>query len=142
MPENSFDDLVANIQNEIFEQAEQDFGQAFVQRWKDPQFMQKMELPDASACLTGSCGDSMEIYLQIENDTIVKASFFTSGCGASIVCGNTACEVAKNKDLEQAAQLSGEDVLQILGGLPKEQEHCAHLAIQTLREAIRIYWKR
>ncbi len=140
MQDKSFDDLVANIQNEILQQTEEEFGQAFFERWNNPQFMQEMEYPDTSASLTGSCGDTMQIFLKLERDNIVDASFFTSGCGASIVCGNTACELAMHKSLEQAAALEGEDVLEVLGGLPEEHQHCAHLAVQTLREAIRSYW--
>ena len=58
-------------------------------------------------------------------------------------------ELAKGKKVSQAQKISQEDVLKALGGLPEESEHCALLAANTLKAAIRDYlvikkepWKR
>ncbi len=134
------DAFVNQIQNEIFNQTEQEYGQAFLERWKNPKFIGKMDDPSSFGQLTGSCQDQMEIYLFIQNDTIEKASFTTTGCGPSIVCASLACELAIGKHLEEAANIEGEDIIYKLEKLPEEKKHCAYLAAQTLREAIRRYW--
>lgn len=139
---DTLESLVSQIQEDIDQKTLEDYGSDFFQRWRDPQFMGRMETPTVSAALTGSCGDRIEIELKIDNETITHAQFFTTGCGPSIACANTACELAMNKDLEEAAGLEGQDILKVLKTVPEDKEHCAHLAAQTLREAIRNYWAR
>jgi len=58
-------------------------------------------------------------------------------------------EMAKGKSISELRKISQQDVLSALGGLPDESEHCALLAANTLKEAIRDYlamkkepWKR
>ena len=52
-------------------------------------------------------------------------------------------------NISEAQRISQHDVLAALGGLPEESEHCALLAADTLKEAIKDYlafknepWKR
>jgi len=58
-------------------------------------------------------------------------------------------ELAKGKSISQALRTSQEDVLSALEGLPEESEHCALLAANTMKAAVRDYlafksepWKR
>lgn len=135
------DDLVQRVQGSIDQEVREEFGEAVYRRWKDPEYFGRMESPDAFGVLTGSCGDEMEIYLRVEDHRIAACSFSTTGCGPSVVSGSGACELARGRDLEDAAAIEGGDILDLLGGLPPEKEHCAHLAAQTLREAVRGYWQ-
>jgi len=136
------DSLVSQIQEDIFQKTLEDFGPEFFKRWKDPQYMGTLPNPTTSAALTGSCGDRIHIELTIEGESIREARFTTTGCGPSIACANTACELAEGSDLEVAAGLEGKDILEVLKTVPEDKEHCAHLAAQTLREAIRHYWAK
>ena len=98
--------------------------------------MGKMTNATCKGRITGTCGDSMEIYLRIRNDHIQEASFFTEGCGASVACGSLAAELASGKNLDEAAQIGGDAILEALGGLPEEEVHCAYLAAETLQVAL------
>jgi nitrogen fixation NifU-like protein len=58
-------------------------------------------------------------------------------------------ELAKGKTIAHALRIGQQDVLNTLGGLPEESVHCALLAANTLREAVRDHlacqkepWKR
>jgi len=135
-------DFVNDLQDQINQETREEYGELFFERWRDPKFYGRMENPTSFAVITGDCGDTMEIYLQIKEDKIIKASFFTTGCGPSIVCGSLACDLALGKDLEQAALIEGDDILQLLKKVPPDKEHCAYLACQTLREAISHYWSK
>ena len=136
------DALVEEMQSSIDQGIREDYGEAIYQRWKAPEFFGRMEEPDSYAVLTGSCGDIMEVYLCIDQDSVAACSFFTTGCGPSVVCGSVACELARGKDLEEAAAVEGTDILHMLEKLPPDKEHCAHLAAQTLRDAVRHWWQR
>lgn len=136
------DTLVFKIQNEIHEQTKQEFGEEFFDRWTNPRHMGLVKEASANASLTGGCGDEVTISLLITEDRIDQARFATTGCGPSIVCADTACELAEGNDLESAAAMEGSDILKVLPRIPKDKQHCAHLATRTLREAISRYWKR
>jgi nitrogen fixation NifU-like protein len=84
----------------------------------------------------------MEFWLQIAEGRIVQANFVTSGCGPSRASGSMTTELAIGKSLPEAARLEQQDVLQVLGGLPDESEHCALLAVNTLKAAIGDYHAR
>ncbi len=137
---NSLDDHLAALQNTINEQTLENYGEEVFKRWKKPEHMGRMEDADAFFSLTGGCGDTMEVYLKFDRERITQASFFSSGCGASVVCGSVACELALGKNIEEAASISGEDILSVLNhGLPEDKEHCAYLAAQGLQEAVHVY---
>jgi nitrogen fixation NifU-like protein len=98
-----------------------------------------MENPDGYAFLRGVCGDGMEIFLKFNNDRVKDASFRTDGCGSSTVCGSFAAEMAIGKNPDELLEVTPEAIIQRLGGIPKEDEHCASLASETLQEALNNY---
>jgi len=55
------------------------------------------------------------------------------------VCGSFAAELALGKSPDELVEITGDAILKILGGLPKEDEHCAFLAGETLQEALNEY---
>jgi nitrogen fixation NifU-like protein len=70
---------------------------------------------------------------------IIRATFYTDGCGTSIASGGMVTEMARGKSITEAQKIGRQSVLDTLGGLPDESEHCALLAANTLREAVRDY---
>jgi nitrogen fixation NifU-like protein len=85
----------------------------------------------------------------MKDGRVANASFWTDGCGPSIASGSMVTELAKGKSVHEAQRITQQDVLDGLGGLPEESRHCALLAANTLREAIKDYlafknepWKR
>ena len=108
-----------------------------------------MQHADGFARVTGPCGDTMEIWLKVMDGIIIQATFYTDGCGTSIASGSMVTEMAKGTSIIEAQKISQQNVLDVLGGLPDESEHCALLAANTLKAAIRDYiemkrepWKR
>lgn len=97
---------------------------------------------DGHGRITGPCGDTMEFWLSSSKGKIKRASFITDGCGSSLACGSMATILAEGRRIEEAAALNKQDILNALGGLPRDLEHCALLAANTLREACMNYWKR
>ncbi len=79
--------------------------------------------------------DTMQVWVRIANDVAVDATFWTDGCGTSVVCASMVTIMANRRTLEQAARINQQSVLGELGGLPEENRHCALLAANTLREA-------
>jgi nitrogen fixation NifU-like protein len=96
---------------------------------------------NAFGIIFGPCGDTMSIWLYIENKVIIDAGFTTDGCMTSLAAGSMVTELAKGKNINDALQISQQDVLEALDGLPKDSEHCALLAANTLKEAVKNYSK-
>ncbi|GAU09002.1 iron-sulfur cluster assembly scaffold protein [Desulfoplanes formicivorans] len=136
---NTLDSFLDDLQNRVFEDTLENMGEEVYKRWRNPVHLKRMDSPSSWAALQGSCGDTLTVYLEIKDDMVKKALFETTGCGSSQVSGEVACEYAEGKTVEEAGLIDGKDVLEALGGLPEENEHCAYLAAETLREAVRKY---
>ena len=132
-------DFVQNLQNRIYDETKEAYGAVAFERWLNPLYMGSVDGPDGYGRVTGSCGDTMQIFLKFENDRIKEASFQTDGCGSSTVCGSFAAEMAIGKNPDEIVEITGEAILEKLGGLPKEDEHCAFLSAESLQEALHEY---
>jgi nitrogen fixation NifU-like protein len=142
-------EFLEKLQAEIIEQARKVYSEDVIDRWLNPRNAGKIESPQGYGRLTGICGDIMEISLRIVKDRILDAKFSTEGCGPTLAAGSMATELAMGKSVQEAFRINQEGILHNLGGLPEESEHCALLAADTLREALKDYlahkkepWKR
>jgi len=115
------------------------YSEAAVEHSMNPRNLGELADADGFARVTGPCGDTMQLWRKLKGETILEASFLTDGCGTSVASGSMVTELARGKKLSQARRISQKDVLKALGGLPEESEHCALLAADTLKAAIRDY---
>ncbi len=94
--------------------------------------------PAVQGKAVGSCGDRMELYLELDEAGRIKAArFMPEGCLHTVACGSAVTTLIEGKALEEAATITPEDVEQALGGLPRDHRHCAVLAVTALRSALR-----
>jgi len=99
----------------------------------------RMNDPDGAALLTGECGEEMEFYLVIKDNTIEDIRYHTGNCPASLACGALVAESLAGRPLEDAFQVSASMILKVLGGLPDNDRHCALLTVMTLYKAVGNY---
>ena len=90
------------------------------------------------------CGDILWLYIKIGKnkqgkEIIKKASFSTFGCTVAIANSSLITTMAKGKILEEAMQITKEDLLKKLGKVPPFKIHCSLLAADALFEAIYDY---
>jgi nitrogen fixation NifU-like protein len=81
----------------------------------------------------------MQISFKVEDGRLSLIKFRTDGCASSIASGSMATELAQGKKLEEAAEISQQMILDALDGLPEESVHCALLASNTLKKAVKNY---
>jgi nitrogen fixation NifU-like protein len=136
---DDFDKAMEEMQASIIEDARKVYSEKVIERWLHPTYMGEIESPQGSGKVTGPCGDTMHIFLRIENGKIADARFLTDGCATTIAVGCMACELAIGKTYKEALRISKDIILEELGGLPEESIHCALLASNTLREALTDY---
>lgn len=98
-----------------------------------------IETPSVHSAFTGPCGDTLEVYLRIESNIIKNARFQAIGCAGAFSSGSALMEMIKGKTLEEAKKIIEEDIIDFLGGLPKQKFHCTCLAKRALQMAIEKY---
>jgi len=103
----------------------------------DPERLGCLPQPDGYAHMRGDCGDALEVFLCVKDRRIAQARFDALGCEFTVACGNAAMQLAEGKSLDEAMQIGPEAVSSLLDGLPPDHFHCAELAVETLRTAIR-----
>ena len=136
---DEIEDFVQELKKQMFEETKEAYGKIAFQRWLNPLFVGPIKDPDGYASLRGVCGDTMEFFLKFKDERVLDASFQTAGCGSSTVCGSFAAEMAIGKKPDEIQKISGEAVIRKLGSIPKDDEHLAFLAVETLRNALNDY---
>lgn len=103
------------------------------------------DLPDADGVGevgAAACGDIMKISLRIRDGRIEDARFKTFGCGSAIASSSMATELVKGRTLEEARNLTNQEVVHALGGLPPVKIHCSVLAEEAIKAALDDYVQR
>lgn len=130
-----FDQLQEYMNREM----EKFYSKKTIEYFKNPLNMGRMNDPDGAAIIRGGCGDTMEMYLLVEEEIIKEIRFFTDGCGVTLACGCAVTELVKGKSIHESLKISPHDLMKSLGGLPRDGIHCAILSVSTLHKAIADY---
>jgi nitrogen fixation NifU-like protein len=142
---SEMDKIAEELQKEIWS----GYTEVVIDHAQNPRNVGSIPDADGFASVTGPCGDTMKIWLKVQNSAIKQATFWTDGCGTSIAAGSIVTELAKGKTIANALRINQQHVLDALGGLPEDSVHCALLAAKTVKEAAKDYmaiknepWKR
>ncbi len=116
------------------------YSEKVIEHFKNPQNVGEIENPDGIGHVGNPvCGDIMELYIKVNNSTIVDAKFKTFGCGAAIATSSMVTEMVKGKSIDEALKISNQAVAKALDGLPPIKMHCSALAEEALKSAIEDY---
>ena len=114
-----------------------------IRHFNNPQNAGKIENPDGIGTEGDpSCGDFLRIYIQVQNHRISDIKFEVHGCPAAIATSSVLTELAQGKTIDEAWEITDEDILDALGGLPAHKEHCSNLGANALQKAIISYIAR
>jgi nitrogen fixation NifU-like protein len=78
------------------------------------------------------CGDILELSAVVRDGVIAEIRFRAKGCVPSMACASAVCELASGKSLSSMREISKEDVVESVGGVPGGSDHAAQLAVDAL----------
>ena len=105
---------------------------------QNPRNVGEMENPSGVGTVgNAKCGDIMRMYLDIDENGIIKeAKFKTFGCGAAVATSSMATELVAGKTVQEALEVTNKAVMEALDGLPPVKVHCSLLAEQAIHAAL------
>lgn len=116
------------------------FSDKTIEHFMQPQNVGYMEDADAVG-ISGEpgCGDSLAIFIKVQDQVIIEISFLVFGCVAAVASSSMTTELAQGKTLEEAAKITDADIVAALDGLPEHKLHCSVLGASALQNAIANY---
>jgi nitrogen fixation NifU-like protein len=96
-----------------------------------------MESPDVTGH-SGAPGRGAFIilYLKMQDDRIKAANYHTIGCGPTIASGSMLTEMIVGRSIAECRELTVENLIEALDGVPPDKLHCPALAIGALKDAL------
>ena len=114
------------------------YSPQLLDHFQHPQNAGEIAKPEAAAQLENPvCGDVLKLTLKLDGDCIVDIRFLAKGCVPAMACGSAITKLVKGRTLAEARQVSRDEVVEEVGGLPAASAHAGHLAIDTLRALLK-----
>lgn len=119
------------------------YSEKVMQHFKNPHNMGNIKNPDGVGEVGNPiCGDMMKLYIKVKNNKLEDIKFETLGCVAAVATSSMITDLARNKTLEEAMQITRQNVADELDGLPPIKMHCSNLAADALHKAIEDYYAK
>lgn len=119
------------------------YSQKVIDHFTNPRNVGEIEDADGiGVARNPACGDLVKLFIKIKDGRIEDAKFKTYGCSAAIAASSMLTELIKGKSLPELKKITKEVVTEALDGLPKVKLHCAVLAEDTLKAALKDYYRR
>lgn len=114
------------------------YSKEIMEIWKNPKNFGKLKNPSHKIDEANTiCGDEMEIYLEVEDNIIKDAKFFSTGCLICIVFASELTEKIKGMKVEDAYNLRKKDLLDLLNlNITPMKAQCASLSLEALKNCL------
>jgi nitrogen fixation protein NifU and related proteins len=126
-----------NSEKNLLDRLRSIYSDATIEHILRPHNTESIPNADGFANCVSGCGEIMKIWLKARDAVIQDAAFWTNGCAATIACGSMCTDLAKGKPAMAALAITSRDIANGLVDLPEGNLHCAELAAEALRLALK-----
>ncbi len=114
-----------------------DYSDKVIELFQNPKNVGELEDPDVTVQEGDpTCGDAIQLTINLEGKKIEDVKFKSFGCAANIATSSILTELIKGKTIEEAKEITMDQLEEEVGGLPDVKKHCAVLATRALKEAL------
>ena len=82
--------------------------------------------------LAGPCGDTMKIYLKMDNGRIGDAKIQVLGCPGAVASAMAAMEMIKGKTFEEVRSMKDRDIFRLLEEIPNEKHFSVRIRLDSI----------
>jgi len=116
------------------------YNELVIDHFTNPRNVGEMEDADGYALIGDpACGDQMKLWIKVAEGRIVAIKFKSFGCPGAIATSSMCTVMAIGKTIAAAKQLTDDDIIAALEGIPEQKQHCSLLGVNALQEALRDY---
>ncbi len=114
------------------------YSEKLLDYFQHPRCVGEISNPDAVAEVSNPvCGDVMRLWVKVAEGKIQDAKFKAQGCSAAIATSSFATEMLIGMGIEDARQITREQIVEALGGLPASKIHCSVLASDAIKAVLK-----
>ncbi|HIG94539.1 MAG TPA: Fe-S cluster assembly scaffold protein NifU [Nanoarchaeota archaeon] len=113
------------------------YSKKVMEEFMNPKNIGELKNPDGVGKVGNpTCGDIMQVHIKVKDNKIEDIKFKTFGCAAAIATSSMVTQLAMGKTLEEADNITYENLAESLKGLPPIKMHCSSMATKALKKAI------
>ncbi|MDY6788873.1 MAG: iron-sulfur cluster assembly scaffold protein [Candidatus Nanohaloarchaea archaeon] len=113
------------------------YGKEILDHYRDPSNEGELE-----GCFTASvenpkCGDSTQVYVNVEDNVIRDFKHITKGCAICTASASMLSEEIVGMNVEEVLDMGEEQMVEVIGfEVPERRLKCAILGLEALKKAI------
>ncbi len=128
--ENITDEFISHLRKE-------GFSEKSIQYYVEQVNLGTIEYPDIKHIEIGERGDIIVLYMNLcEGPSIQDMKFNYVGCPGLAASCSAVTKLVTGRKISEVSEISEEDVLLDLEGLPESHYHCTVLAVNALKTAL------
>lgn len=115
------------------------FSDVAIKYFKEKPYWGVLPNADIVTEMTGTCGDTMTIYLNIDKAIITDVKVLVLGCNGAMAAAMATADLVRGQSIINARAVDDAHVQHKLQEVPARKHHCIQLAVKTLQAALDTY---